>query len=72
MQATMTPRQTHASNLEYIRNMSGENYYRRMTFQEAEDWIQNYEYYLDEGYPSALASQYAWDHYFAPRTRSLK
>lgn len=65
--ATMTKRQEHAANLALIAEMSGERYYRRMTFKEAEAWLADYEYFRDEGYPHDLADIYAWDTYFAAR-----
>lgn len=64
----MTRRQNHASNLAYIRELSGEMHlWRKMSYLEAFDWLNCYEYYKDEGYPSEMASQYAWDTYFSGR-----
>jgi hypothetical protein len=62
----MSPRQQHAENLSYIRDITGE-YNRRFSFKEAETFCETYQYYLDEGYPSDMAAQYAYDHYFVDR-----
>jgi hypothetical protein len=71
MQATMTPRQEHASNLGYIQELSGDNYYRKMTFKEADEWLLCYDHYKSEGYPHDMAVMYAWDCYFAGRRTNV-
>lgn len=67
-----TPRETHANNLALIAEISASPYYRRMSFQEADAWLTAFEAYQDKGYPKDFATQYAWDHYFAPRIAKRK
>lgn len=63
----MTPREVHAENLSFIAETSKSEYYRRMTFKEAAEWIYAFECERDEGYPRDMAAQRAWDCYFAAR-----
>lgn len=65
--SVMTPRQEHANNLAHIQELTGDKYYRKMTFVEADRFIRTYEAYRDEGYPRDTAIEYAWDEYWALR-----
>lgn len=64
---TMTKREEHANNLAAIADLSGDCYFRRMTYTEAAEWLLAYETMVDEGYPSNEASRRAFDCYFAGR-----
>lgn len=69
---TLTKRQEHAANLSYIREVGGDDYYRKMSFQEADSWLNAYNYYLDEGHGQTNAVQRAWDHHFSSTSLSVQ
>lgn len=62
----MTPRQTYWNNLHCIADIDGE-LFRRMSFQEADQWLFAYEDMRSEGYDKESAAQRAWDCYFNAR-----
>lgn len=68
---TMTPRQEHAERLSLIAELEGK-YNRRFTFEESETFLSTVEYYQDEGYPMAIAVEYAYSHYFINRKHPLR
>ena len=45
-------------------------YGRRLVLSRLEQnrWDKAYNYYLNEGYPTEIASERAWDHYYIDRS----
>lgn len=70
MTKLMTHREEYMNNLAFIREFDGD-YYRQISFKEADTWIETFEAYKDEGYPTELAVQYAWDHLFVDRRSTV-
>lgn len=67
----MTDRQYYAHNLRMIADISKEDFFRKMTFQEADEWIEFYLEERDRGYSVNEAAQRAWDCYYAARLGGL-
>lgn len=63
---SMTPRETYWNDLLTIADITG-SLYRRMSFQEADEWLTTYDCERHEGYPSDMAALRAFDCHFAGR-----
>lgn len=67
MRTIPSTRQHYYQNLSTIAKVTGDPYFRRMSYVEADSWLAAFNHEAAQGYPHEMACSRAWDFYFAGR-----